>query len=167
MARVLVTTDYLRPGDEVDTLLRKHGHQVTYQPSSGPRHRADAMALFDDIDGAIVASEPITAEMLSHAATLKVIARSGVGYDSIDIAAATARGIRVCNTPGVNHDAVAELTIALMLMAARRLAGSSSTGSERGGGHGKPATNCAERHSGSSATGPAAAQSPSSGSLSG
>jgi len=121
MARVLVTTDYLRPGDEVDTLLRKHGHHVTYKPSSGPRHRADAMALFDDIEGAIVASEPITAEMLSHAATLKVIARSGVGYDSIDTAAATARGIRVCNTPGVNHDAVAELTIALILMAARRL----------------------------------------------
>ena len=121
MARILVTTDYLRPGDEVDALLRKHGHHVTYKPSSGPRHRADALALFDDIDGAIVASEPITAEMLSHAATLKVIARSGVGYDSIDVAAATARGIRVCNTPGVNHDAVAELTIALMLMAARRL----------------------------------------------
>ena len=121
MARILVTTDYLRPGDEVDTLLRKHGHHVTYKPSSGPRQRADALALFDDIDGAIVASEPITAEMLSHADALKVIARSGVGYDSIDTAAAAARGIRVCNTPGVNHDAVAELTIALMLMAARRL----------------------------------------------
>jgi D-3-phosphoglycerate dehydrogenase/(S)-sulfolactate dehydrogenase len=121
MARILVTTDYLRPGDEVDALLRKHRHQVTYKPSSGPRQRADALALFDGIDGAIVASEPVTAEMLSHAAILKVIARSGVGYDSIDTAAAAAREIRVCNTPGVNHHAVAELTIALMLMAARRL----------------------------------------------
>ena len=54
--------------------------------------------------------------MLDAADELKVIARSGVGYDSIDVSAAAARGIRVCNTPGVNHDAVAELTMALMLM---------------------------------------------------
>ncbi len=121
MSRVLVTTDYLHPGDEVDTLLRKHGHQVTYRPSSGLRNPSEALALFDGIDGATVASEPVTAEMLDHATDLTVLARSGVGYDSIDVAAAVARGIRVCNTPGVNHDAVAELTIALMLMAARRL----------------------------------------------
>lgn len=77
--------------------------------------------MLDGVDAAIVASEPITAEMLHTATKLKVIARSGVGYDSIDVAAAAARGIRVCTTPGVNHDAVAELTMALMLMAARRL----------------------------------------------
>jgi D-3-phosphoglycerate dehydrogenase/(S)-sulfolactate dehydrogenase len=59
--------------------------------------------------------------MLDQAPELRVLARSGVGYDSIDVAAAAARGIRVCNTPGVNHDAVAELTIALMLITARRL----------------------------------------------
>ena len=121
MSRVLVTTDYLHPGDEVDTLLRKHGHQVYYHPAVAREAPADALALFEGIDGAIVASEPITADMLTRATDLKVIARSGVGYDSIDVAAAAARGVRVCNTPGVNHDAVAELTIALMLMAARRL----------------------------------------------
>jgi phosphoglycerate dehydrogenase-like enzyme len=121
MSRVLVTTDYLHPGDEVDDLLRKHGHQVGYRPARGARDCQEALTLFDGVDGAIVASEPITAEMLACATDLQVIARSGVGYDSIDVAAAAARGIRVCNTPGVNHDAVAELTIALMLMAARRL----------------------------------------------
>jgi phosphoglycerate dehydrogenase-like enzyme len=121
MSRVLVTTDYLHPGDEVDTLLRKHGHQVCHRPAVGVRGTGDALALFDGVAGAVVASEPVTAEMLSRATDLRVIARSGVGYDSIDVAAAAARGIRVCNTPGVNHDAVAELTIALMLMAARRL----------------------------------------------
>jgi phosphoglycerate dehydrogenase-like enzyme len=121
MSRVLVTTDYLHPGDEVDALLRKHGHQVSYRPAVGPRDPEEALALFDGVHGAIVASEPITAEMLDQAPELKVLARSGVGYDSIDVADAAARGIRVCNTPGVNHDAVAELTIALMLMTARRL----------------------------------------------
>jgi phosphoglycerate dehydrogenase-like enzyme len=121
MSRVLVTTDYLHPGDEVDTLLHKHGHQVTYRPASGARDTGEALGLFEGIEGAIVASEPVTAEMLDRATHLTVLARSGVGYDSIDVPAAVARGIRVCNTPGVNHDAVAELTIALMLMAARRL----------------------------------------------
>jgi phosphoglycerate dehydrogenase-like enzyme len=121
MSRVLVTTDYLHPGDEVDVLLRKQGHQVIYSPAVGARDVGTALALFDGVDGAIVASEPVTAEMLSQTTDLKVIARSGVGYDSIDVAAAAARGIRVCNTPGVNHDAVAELTIALMLMTARKL----------------------------------------------
>lgn len=54
-------------------------------------------------------------------ATCKWIARSGVGFDSVDLVSATDRGIRVCNTPGVNHGAVAEMTIALMLISARRL----------------------------------------------
>ena len=113
MSRVLVTTDYLHPGDEVDALLRQHGHQVSYRPAAGPRDPEEALALFDGMHGAIMASEPVTAEMLDTATDLKVLARSGVGYDSIDVADAAARGIRVCNTPGVNHDAVAELTIAV------------------------------------------------------
>jgi hypothetical protein len=106
MSRVLMTTDYLHPGDDVHTLLRKHGHQVNYRPAVGPRDPDETLALFDGVHGAIVASEPITADMLDHAPELKVLARSGVGYDSIDVAAA-AHGIQVCNTPGVNHDAVA------------------------------------------------------------
>lgn len=121
MSRVLVTTDYLVPGGEVDALLRRHGHEIIYRPATGPRHREEARALFDGVHGAIIASEPVTADMIADATVLRVIARSGVGYDSVDVAAATDRGIRVCNTPGVNHDAVAEMTFALMLMSARRL----------------------------------------------
>lgn len=121
MSRVLVTTDYLVPGDEVDTLLRRHGHQTVYRPATGTRDAEEARALFDGIHGAIIASEPVTADMIANVTELRVIARSGVGYDSVDLAAATDRGIRVCNTPGVNHDAVAEMAFALMLMSARRL----------------------------------------------
>jgi phosphoglycerate dehydrogenase-like enzyme len=120
-ARVLITTDYLCPGDKVDRLLRQHGLDPVYSPSRGPRTATDRRSLFDGIAGAILASEPVTADMLAQAASLKVIARSGVGYDSIDIAAAERHGIRVCNTPGVNHDSVAEMTLGLMIMAARNL----------------------------------------------
>jgi len=119
--RILITTDYLHEGDAVDQLLRHHGLEPLYLPSQGTRTPEERRALFDGVSGAILASEPVTADMLAHAASLKVIARSGVGYDSIDIQAATAQGIRVCNAPGTNHHSVAELTIGLIIMAARRL----------------------------------------------
>lgn len=111
----------LVPGDAVDILLRRHGHEIVHRPAAGPRHPEEAQALFDGVHGAIIASEPVTADMIDAATELQVLARSGVGYDSVDLPAATARRVRVCNTPGVNHDAVAEMTIALMLMSARRL----------------------------------------------
>jgi phosphoglycerate dehydrogenase-like enzyme len=121
VGRILITTDYLVPGDDVDRLLRQHGHDPVYSPSTGARRPEERAALFDGIDGAILASEPVTADMLTAADRLKVLARSGVGYDSIDVAAATAANIRVCNAPGTNHHSVAELTIGLIIMAARRL----------------------------------------------
>ncbi|PNH80194.1 phosphoglycerate dehydrogenase [Arthrobacter sp. AFG20] len=120
--RILITTDYLHPGDPVDQLLRDHGLEPVYSPSRGPRSPEKRRSLFNGVSGAILASEPVTADMLTGAASLKVIARSGVGYDSIDVQAAAAQGIRVCNAPGTNHHSVAELTIGLVIMAARRLA---------------------------------------------
>ncbi|HST71539.1 MAG TPA: phosphoglycerate dehydrogenase [Kocuria rosea] len=122
MARILITTDYLVPGDDVDRLLRDHGHEPVHCPYTGPRAPADRQALFEGVDGAILAAEPVTAEMLTGADRLKVLARSGVGYDSVDVAAAAARGIRVCNAPGTNHHSVAEMAVGLMIMTARHLA---------------------------------------------
>ncbi|NUU31639.1 phosphoglycerate dehydrogenase [Arthrobacter sp. C9C5] len=121
-ARILITTDYLQPGDTVDQLLRERGLEPVYSPFRGPRTLEERRSLFDGISGAILASEPVTADMLTGAASLRVIARSGVGYDSIDVQAAVEQGIRVCNAPGTNHHSVAELTIGLIIMAARRLA---------------------------------------------
>lgn len=58
---------------------------------------------------------PITAAVMDAAPNLKVIGRTGVGYDTVDIAAATARGIPVVYTPGAGARAVAEGTVAFML----------------------------------------------------
>lgn len=121
IGRVLITTDYLTPGDKVDQLLREHGLEPVYSPSRGARTVEERRSLFDGMSGAILASEPVTADMLEDTSSLKVIARSGVGYDSIDVQAATARGIRVCNAPGTNHHSVAELTIGLIITTARHL----------------------------------------------
>ncbi|HBD10459.1 MAG TPA: D-glycerate dehydrogenase, partial [Syntrophobacteraceae bacterium] len=67
-------------------------------------------------------TDRIDGELLNHAPGLKVIANNGVGFDHIDIEAATRRGILVTNTPGVLTDATADLTFALLLATARRVA---------------------------------------------
>lgn len=121
MARVLITTDYLKPDDDVDRLLRRHGHHTVHLPHTGPRPAQEQALLLQDVDAAILASEPVTSEMLERADRLKVLARSGVGYDSIDVSAVSARGVQVCNAPGTNHHSVAELTLGLMLASARQI----------------------------------------------
>ena len=63
----------------------------------------------------------VTGEVLNAAPELRVVATPSVGYDGIDVAAATARGVAVCNTPGVLTAAVADLTVALIIALARRL----------------------------------------------
>lgn len=64
---------------------------------------------------------PGTAETFARAARLQVVARVGIGYDRIDLAAATAAGVCVVNTPDAPTESTAEFAIALMLAAARRL----------------------------------------------
>jgi lactate dehydrogenase-like 2-hydroxyacid dehydrogenase len=63
----------------------------------------------------------VSAELLAGSPHLKVVSTVSVGVDHIDVGAATARRIVVCNTPGVLDDAVAELTMLLMLSLSRRL----------------------------------------------
>jgi glyoxylate reductase len=88
---------------------------------------ADSGWLREHVPGAeaIVAdpSIPVGPELMDAAGTsLKVVSNFGVGYDNIDIEAARARGVRATNTPGVLTNATAELAIALMLAAGRRIA---------------------------------------------
>ena len=64
---------------------------------------------------------PATAAMIAAAPKLRLIQKIGVGVNTIDLDAARARGIPVCNLPGTNSRAVAELTLALMLACLRRL----------------------------------------------
>ena len=64
--------------------------------------------------------DPITSEHINNAPNLKLIQKIGVGVNTIDVTAAEAKGIAVCNMPGTNSQAVAELTLLLMLSALRR-----------------------------------------------
>jgi D-3-phosphoglycerate dehydrogenase / 2-oxoglutarate reductase len=73
-------------------------------------------------DGLLAGIEPLTKAVLSAAKSLKVISRVGVGLDNVDLAAAKKLKIKVFNTPGVLTDAVAELTLGLILAALRKIA---------------------------------------------
>ncbi|WP_240521874.1 NAD(P)-dependent oxidoreductase [Amycolatopsis vastitatis] len=130
--RVLITTDYLRPGDEADRFLRAAGLETTHLPMTGRRDPGDLVAALAGIDAALVANEPLTGDVLARAPRLRVIVRTGVGYDSIDVAAAARLGITVSTLPGVNANAVAEYTLGLLLAGARRLL-QSANGVARGG----------------------------------
>lgn len=72
-----------------------------------------------DADALIIRSDKVTADVIDAAKNLKIVVRAGAGYDNVDLAAATARGIVVMNTPGQNSNAVAELALAMMIFMAR------------------------------------------------
>ncbi|MEV4103171.1 phosphoglycerate dehydrogenase [Nonomuraea sp. NPDC049649] len=118
---LLITTDYLAPGDEVDRLLREAGYATRHRPLRGTREPGELVAILDGCVGALIANEPMTAEVFARAPELRAVVRTGVGYDSVDVEAATKAGVSVSNLPGVNANAVAEYTMALLLAQARRL----------------------------------------------
>lgn len=75
----------------------------------------------EKLDAIICRARPITRELIEQCPNLKVIARHGVGVDSVDVECATQRRIAVINAPTSNADSVAELVVALFLMLSRML----------------------------------------------
>jgi D-3-phosphoglycerate dehydrogenase len=89
--------------------------EVRYSPEKRPLTAPELTGLVNGIDGWIAGLDEIDASVIAAADGLKVIARYGVGFDRVDVAAATQRGIVVTNPPGANSAAVAELTIELWM----------------------------------------------------
>ncbi|MCI0503791.1 hydroxyacid dehydrogenase [Candidatus Micrarchaeota archaeon] len=89
--------------------------EVTYKP-------ADVKGALEEADALIVRSATkVTADLISGAQRLKIVARAGVGLDNVDQAACKAKGIKVLNTPGASSNAVAELAIGLIIGAMRNI----------------------------------------------
>lgn len=98
------------------------GHEVDVYEGSTPIPRKLLAEKVADADALIpLLSDQIDAELMDQVPKLKVIANYAVGYDNVDIDAATKRGIVVTNTPDVLTDATAELAWALLFAAARRI----------------------------------------------
>jgi lactate dehydrogenase-like 2-hydroxyacid dehydrogenase len=86
---------------------------------------ADPAAVLGEVGPRIrgIAGSHVDSRLMEKLPKLEIIANFGVGYDTIDVVAARARGIKVTNTPNVLNDAVAEMTIGLMIALARRIPG--------------------------------------------
>lgn len=120
--RVLVTsTSYGKNDPRLKTELESTVGEVIYNPTGKPLSSAEVKKLLPGIDGYIAGLDVIDRDALQGADCLKVIARYGVGIDSVDLQAAREKNIAVTNTPGANSVSVAELAVGLMLMLARQL----------------------------------------------
>jgi glyoxylate reductase len=87
-----------------------------------PPSPAELVELLRGCAGALtMVTDRIDAALLDAAPGLRVVSTFAVGYDNIDVAAATARGVVICNTPGVLTEATADATFSLLLAAARRI----------------------------------------------
>jgi len=88
----------------------------------GKPAKPDLLAALADVDGVLSHTRvPFDAEVFAAALRLRVVSNFGVGYDNVEVSAATERGVLVCNTPGVLSDAVADLTIGLIIALARNI----------------------------------------------
>jgi len=128
MAAVLITPEALRLTKTADAAverLREAGFEIRYprdpQLARGTAGPAEMIAELRDVEAVIASAEHYSAEVLEALPQLRVIARCGVGYDRVDVAAATRLGKAVTITPTANHEAVAELALALMFAVAKHI----------------------------------------------
>jgi D-3-phosphoglycerate dehydrogenase len=119
--KVLVTPTSFRPGDPALAELGPPGGTVVFNPHGRPLGEDELIPLLEGCEGYIAGLDFITGRVLDAAAGLKVISRYGAGVDRIDLAATRAKNITVCNTPGVNAQAVADLAMGLLLSVVRKI----------------------------------------------
>ena len=116
MPKVLIS-DQMDP--KAAEIFRANGVEVDEKPGLS---KEELKAIIGDYDGlAIRSSTKVTADLLEACANLKVVGRAGIGVDNVDIAAASAKGVVVMNTPFGNSITTAEHAIALMFALAREL----------------------------------------------
>lgn len=103
--------------DQIREIVEKGGHELaTLEKYTDVQQLYAAVA---DADALIVRSDKVTKEVIAAAPKLKIVVRAGAGYDNLDLAACTERGIVAMNTPGQNSNAVAELAIGMMIYISR------------------------------------------------
>jgi len=120
MKKVLVATDKPFAKEAVDGIQAKAkaaGYEVVLLEKYGTKDKL--LAAVADVDAMIIRSDVADKEVIEAGKNLKIIVRAGAGFDNIDLNAATACNVVAMNTPGQNSNAVAELAIGLMIMAAR------------------------------------------------
>lgn len=107
--------------DKFLELLKDAEIEVVMNPYGRVIKEDEMVELIKDMDGIIVGIDPITKRVIYNASKLKVISKYGVGVDNIDLESAKERNIVVTNTPNANSNAVAELTVGLIISVLRNI----------------------------------------------
>ncbi len=105
------------------TVLANAGFEFVYPKVALQMTEQDLLEQLTGIPAALAGSEPYTRRVFEKFPQLKVVARVGVGYDAVDVSAATEHGVVICTAPGTNQDSVAEHCFMLILALARNLIG--------------------------------------------
>lgn len=120
MPRVLITTVPFGAVDRASLeVLEDAGFECVLNPFGRRLSETELVSLIPDVDALVAGTEPITDRVFSAAPNLRIISRVGVGLDNVDLLAARFRDLAVAYTPEAPCDAVAELTVGLMLCLAR------------------------------------------------
>lgn len=124
MPKVLIMPTPLRhrPGRYRDVLAQA-GFEPIDPPGAHRLSEADLIEAVPEADAILAGGDPVTARIIEAGARLRTIARAGVGFESVDLAAASARSIAVAITPGANHESVAEHALAMLLALTRNVMG--------------------------------------------
>jgi gluconate 2-dehydrogenase len=107
------------PAKAVERLAARY--DVKMRPEDAPLDPAQLAESCRDIEGLIATGVRVSEDVVAQAPRLRAVANVGVGYDNIDVAACTRRGIPVTNTPDVLTETTADLAFALLMAAPRRL----------------------------------------------
>jgi phosphoglycerate dehydrogenase-like enzyme len=119
MLKVAVTAK-ISPEGPHNAIFAAGGFSVAFPPPGCDVFKEDTLiSQLADVDAVVAGSEPYTRRVIKSLPKLRAIVRAGVGFDAIDLAACDEARIPVCTTPGVNHESVAEHTIALLMAIAR------------------------------------------------
>lgn len=97
------------------SLLKEAGFEVVYPPKPDPKTEAETVECLQGVSAIIAGGEYFNDRILDQLPQLRVIARAGVGYDRVDVPAATRHQVAVTITPTANHECVAEHTFGLLL----------------------------------------------------
>jgi len=104
------------------TTLKEHFDIIYPEPGNFYFTESDLKKHITEADGLLsVFTFPVSGDLLQHAGKLRIISNFGVGYNNIDVAYATSRGIAVCNTPDSVTEPTAEMAMGLMIAVMRRI----------------------------------------------
>lgn len=123
MSRVLIASPLVSQTEDAEAIdkLRGDGHELTFKTDLIGKSEDDVIRAIAGMEAVVASTEPYTRRVLESNDGLRALSRTGVGYDAIDVEAATERRVAVCTTVGSNDRTVADWAVLSMLACARKV----------------------------------------------